>query len=121
MDVYQILLVFHNGLPYRKCRQTTNEQVTSPPHVIMTSDVDWDPTTCNNGITDIIAFYDASIVTVHCCNFDDHGNFHHHIVATHTLHAELHFFDVHEYPDYLNLVDDILDAHNQIYKFQVDG
>jgi hypothetical protein len=43
---------------------------------------------------------------------DNHGNFSHQNVATHALHAEAEYFDVHEYPDYLDVVDDILDAHN---------
>jgi hypothetical protein len=92
----------------------------------MTSDIDWDPTTYNNYITDIIAFYDASIDTVHRINLDDNGNYRHRTVAAHTLHEEPEFFDVHEYPDYLDTIDDILDAHNpdvvnQIYHFQALG
>jgi hypothetical protein len=44
-------------------------------------------------------------------------------VATHNFHAELGCFVVHEFPDYLDVVDDILDAHNpdvvnQIYEVQ---
>jgi hypothetical protein len=74
MDVYQILLAFHNGIPYLKCFPPTNEEVTSLPHVIMTSDIDWGPTTYYNDITDIITFYNAIIDTIHCSKFDDHGN-----------------------------------------------
>jgi hypothetical protein len=44
-------------------------------------------------------------------------------VASHNIHAEPEFFNVHEYPDYLDVVDDIVDAHNpdvvnQIYEVQ---
>jgi hypothetical protein len=44
-------------------------------------------------------------------------------VATHNLHAEPEFLIVHEYPDYLAVVDDILDSNNpdvnnDIYEFQ---
>jgi hypothetical protein len=56
MDGYQTPLAFDNGLPYLKCCTPTNEEVTSLPHVIMTSDIDWDPTSYNNDITDIIVF-----------------------------------------------------------------
>jgi hypothetical protein len=82
MDSYQIPLAFYNGRSHLKCRPTSNEEVTYLPHVIMTSDIDWDPTTYNNDINDIIAFCDASIDMVHCSNFDDHGNYRHCTVAT---------------------------------------
>jgi hypothetical protein len=39
--------------------------------------------------------------------FDDHMNYRHRTVVTHTLHMEPEFFDVHEYRDYLVVVDDI--------------
>jgi hypothetical protein len=87
MDGSQIPIAFHNGLPYLKCRPPTNEEVTSLPHIIMTSDINWDPTTYNNYISDIITFFDAIIDTVHRSNFDDHGNYRHRTVTTHTLHA----------------------------------
>jgi hypothetical protein len=67
-------------------------------------------------MTDIIAFYDASIDTVHCINFYDHGNYRHCTVATNNLHAEPDLFDVHEYHDYLDVVDDILDAYSRCGK-----
>jgi ADP-glucose pyrophosphorylase len=51
------------------------------------------PTTYDNDITDIIAFYDASIDTVHFSNFDDHVYYRHCTVATHTLHAEPEFLN----------------------------
>jgi hypothetical protein len=63
MDVYQIPFDFHNGLT----------------------------TTYNNDITEIIAFYDVSIETVHRSKFDDHGNYGHHTVATHNLQEEAEF------------------------------
>jgi hypothetical protein len=60
---------------------------------------------------------------VHRSNFDVHGNYRHRTVATHTSHAEPEIFDVYEYSDYLDVVNDILDAHNpdvvnQIYEVQ---
>jgi hypothetical protein len=63
MDSYQIPLAFHNVLPYLKCRPPANEEVTSLPHVIMTSDIDWDPTTYDNDITDITAFFTMPVLT----------------------------------------------------------
>jgi hypothetical protein len=61
---------------------------------------------------DLTKFYDASIDEVHHSNFDDHGNYHHRTVASQTVYAEPEYFDVHEYPDYSDVVDNILDAHN---------
>jgi hypothetical protein len=120
---YQIPLDLQNGLPYLKFCPATNEEVTSVTHVFKTSDIDWDPKTYNNDVTDIIEFYNASIDTVHCSNFDDNENYRHCTMTTHTLHEEPGVFNVHEYPDYLDAADDILDAYNpdlvnQIYEFQ---
>jgi hypothetical protein len=73
MDGYQNPLAFHNGLLYLKCRPPTSEEVDYLPHVIMTSDINWDSTTYNNDKTDIMAFYNASIyVTCRTCVFDEH-------------------------------------------------
>ena len=112
MDGYQIPLAFHNGLPYLQCRPPTEDEVSFLPHLIMTSDVDWDPTTYVNVISDIHTFYDAESDMVHHSNFDDCGNYRHRTVATHMTHPEPEFFDVHEYPDYSDVIDDILDAHH---------
>jgi hypothetical protein len=48
--------------------------------------------------------------TVHRSNFDDNGKYLHCTAATHTLHVEPAFFDVCEYPHYLDTADDMLDA-----------
>lgn len=112
MDNYQIPLAFQNGLPYLKCRVPTPHEVASLPHLIMTSDIDWDPTTYDNVISDLQMFYDAAADEVHRSHFDDHGNYRHRTVATHTIHGEPEFFDVYEYPDYVDVVDDLIDANH---------
>jgi hypothetical protein len=48
--------------PYLKCCHPTNEAVTVP-HLITTSDNNWDPTIYNNDISNIEAVYNASIFT----------------------------------------------------------
>ena len=111
MDNYQIPLVFQNGLPYLMCRVPTPHEVASLPHLIMTSDIDWDPTTYDNVISDLQLFYDADADKVHRSNFDDHGNYRHRTVATHTIHDEPEFFDVYEYPDYVDVIDDLIDSN----------
>jgi hypothetical protein len=61
MDGYQIPLTFRNGLIYLKCRLPTDAEVDSLPHLIMTADVDWDPTSCDNVILDLQKFYEQDI------------------------------------------------------------
>jgi hypothetical protein len=39
---YQLPLDFKNGLPYLCCWKPTEAELSSLPHIIMTSDVDWD-------------------------------------------------------------------------------
>jgi hypothetical protein len=43
VDGYQLPLDFKNGLPYLRCLKLTEAELSSLPHIIMTSDVDWDP------------------------------------------------------------------------------
>ena len=40
---YTIPLTFHNGLPYMDIRPFTNSEWDTLPHVILTSDEEWDP------------------------------------------------------------------------------
>jgi hypothetical protein len=106
MDGYQIPLTFCNGLAYLKCRPPTDDEVDSLPHVIMTADVDWDPTPYDNVISDLQKFYDPDIEEV------NPGNYRHRTVATHLVQPEPEIFDVHEYLAYDDLTDDIVDALN---------
>jgi hypothetical protein len=46
----------------------TNVEITSLPHAVMTSNIDWDPTTYNIDVSNIISSYDASIDPVHPSN-----------------------------------------------------
>jgi hypothetical protein len=49
-DGYQIPLHFKKGLAYLRCRKPTENETGSLPHVIMTSDIDWDPKRYDNDI-----------------------------------------------------------------------
>jgi hypothetical protein len=71
-----------------KCRPPTDAEVDSLPHLIMTADVDWDPTSYDNVILDLHKFYDQDIAKVHHGNFDAHGNYLHRTVATHLVQPE---------------------------------
>jgi hypothetical protein len=112
MDGYQIPLTFRNGLCYLKCRPPTLDEVESLPHLIMTADLDWDPTSYDNVITDVGQFYDPNADEVHHSNFDVRGDYLHRTVAIHDVHLEPEFFDVHEYADYDDVIDDIVDTLN---------
>jgi hypothetical protein len=45
-------------------------------------------------------------------NFDARGNYLHHTVATHLVHLEPEFFDVHEFLKFDGIIDNIADALN---------
>jgi hypothetical protein len=104
MDGYQIPLTFQNGLPYLQCCMPTQAEVDSLPHLIMTSDIDWDPTSYDNTITNLPQFYNPVVDQVHQRNFDDQGNYLHRTVVTHSMQAVPEYFDVHEYLDYDDII-----------------
>jgi hypothetical protein len=112
MDGCQIPLTFRNGHAYLKCCPPTDDEVDYLPHVIMTADVDWDPTPYDNVISDHQKFYDPDIEEVNPGHFNDQGNYLHCTVPTHLVQPESEFFDVHEYLAYDDLIDDIVDALN---------
>jgi hypothetical protein len=76
----------------------------------MTADVDWDPTCYDNAITDMGQFYDLDIDEVLHSNCDERGDYLHRTVAVHSIQPEPEFFDVHEYADHNDVIDDIVDA-----------
>jgi hypothetical protein len=47
-DGFFIPLDILNGLPYFKVQHPTDEEMENLPHVVLTSDIDWDPTILNN-------------------------------------------------------------------------
>jgi hypothetical protein len=109
MDGYQLPLDFKNGLPYLQCRAPTEEELASLPHIVMTSDVDWDPSHYDKDIHDLAEFHDPSE--------DDHENYHFNqygeyccTVATHSTCFEEEFYDACEFLDFEDQVDDLMDA-----------
>jgi hypothetical protein len=110
MNGHQIPLAIRNRLPYLPCWSPTATEVASLPHLMVTSDVDWDPKTYDNVISDIHNFYDTEADMVHHITFADCCNYHHRTVATHNTHPDPEYFDVHEYPDYSDVIDHLLGA-----------
>jgi hypothetical protein len=83
LDGYIIPLNFINGLPYMPIRPYTDTERMTLPHVILTSNVEWDPSTIDQIITDDESWFDA--VADHGDGyvfqpFDEIGNYrnHHH-------------------------------------------
>ena len=52
VDGYEIPLAFRNGLPYLPIKPYTDREYETLPHVIMTSDEDWDPSVLDNPAND---------------------------------------------------------------------
>jgi hypothetical protein len=124
IDGYQLPLDFKNGLPYLRCRKPTDEELSLLPHIIMTADLDWDPSTYDNDIDDLEKFHDTSIDDNEHEHFDQYGEYRHRTVATHSTLPEEEFFDAIEYIDFDDLVDDLFDTiHpervNDIYEIQL--
>ena len=85
---YVHLLSFHMGLPYVKMHPYTDEEWDTLPHVVWTSDDDWDPSVLNPTGLDEGIWYDA--VSDHPDgplhpSFDEFGNYRHHSTGVHCL------------------------------------
>ena len=80
---YQLPLDIHNGLPYLRCRVPTTAEVNTLPHIIMTSDIDWDPSVYDNIIDDMDVFFDTNEDEVYDSAFDAQGNYRHRTISTH--------------------------------------
>jgi hypothetical protein len=82
-------LNIRNGLAHAIMRPYTDEEWETLPHVIWTSDEEWDPTILDHEITDDDAWYDAiSDLQGSLMNspFDEYGRYC-------KREAEMHFFD----------------------------
>ena len=59
IDGYAIPLNIKNGLPYVTMRPYTDTEWDSLPHVVMTSNMDWDPSIFDNNLDDDDEWFDA--------------------------------------------------------------
>ena len=79
-----IPLNIKSGLPYMTLRPYTDDEWDNLPHVILTSDLDWDPTILDNIIDDNNTWFDSvsNLQDDSVSNlFDLHGNYRHrHVV-----------------------------------------
>ena len=84
-DGYAIPLHVRDGLVYMDMQPYTNEQFDTLPHIIMTSDLPWDPTVFD-GSNDNEEWFDAVSDLEHIADdapFDEYGEYRH----THELEA----------------------------------
>jgi len=87
VDGYEIPLVIRNGLPYLNIRPYTDREFDTLPHVIMTSDNDWDPSVLDCDPMDATKGADVHDVTserpIHE-NFNQFGEYMDRYVVTYT-------------------------------------
>ena len=87
-DGYSIPMNVRNGLPYISLRPPTDSELESLPHVIMTSDVDWDPSVLDYELTDdpewrdIVPSYDSINPNT---DFDEVGDYRRRIAVNSAL------------------------------------
>jgi hypothetical protein len=77
-DGYAISINVKNGLPYVQIRPYTDEEWDTLPHLILTSDVDWDPMVLEHTLDDDDEWFDAvsDLQTDPTTNlFDEFGNY----------------------------------------------
>jgi hypothetical protein len=77
MDDYQIPLDINNGLAYLRCRPPTTHELETLPHIIMTADVDWNPSIFDNDIDNVVTFFDTKANIIHRGSFDQYGEYRH--------------------------------------------
>ena len=75
VDGYEIPLAFRNGLPYLPIKPYTDREFETLPHVIMTSDQDWDPSVLDAPVdtTDPITA-GSDVANIHD-NFNQYGEY----------------------------------------------
>ena len=95
LDNYKIPISIKSGLPYIPLRPYTDTEWETLPHVILTSDVDWDPTSldCEGEISNEVWFDAQSSFPdgPHDKIFDEVGNY------RHLSSQELYYFDAETY------------------------
>jgi hypothetical protein len=100
MDNYQSPLDFIGGFIYLRCRKPTDEEVATLPNIIMTSDVEWDPSVYHHHIEDMNKFYDETKDVVEYDIFDQYGEYRHRTDAVHdTTHDETLSIPIASYDD----------------------
>ena len=97
-DGFKIPISIKNGLPYIPLRPYTDAEWDTLPHIIVTSDLDWDPTVLDCPAEDSQEWIDVQSDfsdTLNSPLFDEFGDYRkREIVSSH----DLFFFDSNAYP-----------------------
>jgi len=103
LDGYIIPLNIRNGLAYMDMSMPTDKEFSTLPHVVLTSDSNWDPTILDSEFDPEVEWQDAQEDDFFDPNFDDTGNY---------LHRQIAFLDtfssVEEQEDFDDKVDRLL-------------
>jgi hypothetical protein len=90
------------------------------PHVIMTLDINWDPSNYDNNIDTLEEYLEPELEFIEHNNLvDGHGEYRNRTIATHNLREEELCFDTLECTYYEDLVDDIMDAVHPTIKSNI--
>jgi hypothetical protein len=84
----------------------TENELTSLPHIVMTPDVDWDPSTYDKDIDNLDDFHNPLEDYHDNHDFDQYGEYRHWTVATHNTCTEEEFSDACEFLNFVDQVDD---------------
>jgi hypothetical protein len=76
----------------------------------MTSDCEWDPSKFDKDLDDLAAYYDPFEEDHEGYHFDQHGEYRHRTVATHSTCLEEEFYDANKFLDFDEQVDNLMDA-----------
>ena len=110
VDGYLIPLSIKNGLPRMAIRPYTNREWDELPHVILTDELDWDPTVLDHDPEEADDQWHDAVealeVDPHINLFDEYGNYRHRVIA--------------QSAEYLNKYDEGIDAiiDNCVYHAQ---
>jgi hypothetical protein len=91
LDGYVIPINVRNGLPYITMRPYTDKEWEELPHVLFTSDSEWDPTVLDHDLDEDEQWFDAlsNIPAGTGDNlFDEYGNYRHCTIVNHAITLE---------------------------------
>ena len=107
-------LTIHNGLPYVSIRPFTDSEWDTLPHVVWTSDVDWDPSVLDCNIQDQESWFDAISDLeggILHSPFDEFGNYAYRSAALHSFDPGEHVLD--DDDDLPDIVDHAIIHHDE--------
>ena len=111
-DGYIHPLDIKDGLPYIKIRPFTDDEWDNLPHVVWTSDVDWDPSILDYSFKETDAWYDAQSDVNPI--FDERGNYRRCVDAQETE-CEYFFDTFEDYSPLLEIDCDVSPVDYSVY------